>query len=75
MPQNVFDIKAFCESHRISRSFFYKLLEEGQGPRLMKLGRRILISAESAAEWRAEMERRTHAAREGAVDSLRRGDA
>jgi predicted DNA-binding transcriptional regulator AlpA len=52
----VFDIKSFCESHRISRSFLYKLIAEGRGPRLMKLGRRTLISIEAAAEWRARME-------------------
>jgi len=59
-PQ-VFDIKSFCETHKISRSFLYRLIGEGRGPRLMKLGRRTLISAESAAEWRAQMEETTHA--------------
>ena len=55
-PNHVFDVNAFCEAHKISRSFLYKLIAEGQGPRLMKLGRRTLISAEAAAEWRAQME-------------------
>ncbi len=63
---NVFDIKNFCLTHKISRSFLYKLIGEGNGPRLMKLGRRTLISAESAAEWRARMEERTFSAGEGA---------
>lgn len=53
---HVFDINGFCETHKISRSFLYKLIAEGHGPRLMKLGRRTLISAEAAAEWRAQME-------------------
>ena len=52
----VFDVNTFCESHKISRSFLYKLIAEGRGPRIMKLGRRTLISVESAAEWRARME-------------------
>jgi predicted DNA-binding transcriptional regulator AlpA len=52
----VFDVSSFCESHKISRSFLYKLIAEGRGPRLMKLGRRTLISVEAAAEWRARME-------------------
>lgn len=57
MPQQeVFDISTFCEVHKISRSFLYKLIAEQRGPRVMKLGRRTLISAEAAAEWRARME-------------------
>ena len=51
-----FSIKEFCELHAISRSFFYVLREKGEGPRLMKVGRRTLISAEAAAEWRKNME-------------------
>lgn len=51
-----FSIKEFCEQHTISRSFFYVLLEKGEAPRVMKVGRRTLISAEAAAEWRKSME-------------------
>lgn len=51
-----FSIKEFCELHAISRSFFYVLREKGEAPRLMKVGRRTLISAEAAAEWRRTME-------------------
>lgn len=51
-----FSIKEFCELHAISRSFFYVLREKGEAPRLMKVGRRTLISAEAAAEWRKSME-------------------
>lgn len=51
-----FSIKEFCELHAISRSFFYVLREKGEAPRLMKVGRRTLISAEAAAEWRKNME-------------------
>ena len=50
----------FCFEHgRISLAFFHKLVNEGKGPRLMKIGRRTLISAEAAAEWRAKMEAET----------------
>lgn len=52
-------IAVFCDDHNISRAFFYKLQAEGKGPRLMKIGRRILVSAEAAAEWRARMEAAT----------------
>jgi predicted DNA-binding transcriptional regulator AlpA len=49
-------IKQFCADHGISRSFFYKLLQQGCGPRVTKLGARTLVSAEAAAAWRAMME-------------------
>jgi predicted DNA-binding transcriptional regulator AlpA len=49
-------IKQFCADHGISRSFFYKLIAEGRGPRLCKLGARTLISAEAAADWRRGLE-------------------
>lgn len=49
-------IKEFCRDHSISRSFFYKLLRNNQGPRLTKIGGRTFISLEAAAEWRKSME-------------------
>lgn len=52
----VFDVSAFCTAHKISRSFFYRLISEGRGPRLLKLGKRTLISVEAAAEWRMRIE-------------------
>ena len=51
-------IDTFCRRFGISRAFFYLLQKRGQGPRTMKLGRRVLISAEAAEEWRRQMERR-----------------
>lgn len=54
-----FNVMTFCESHGISRSLFYGLVSQGRGPRLMKVGKRTLISAEAAAEWRARMEKQT----------------
>lgn len=52
-----YTVAQFCADHNISRTHFYQLVKDGKGPRLMKLGRRVLISAESAADWRREMER------------------
>lgn len=57
--RSAYSIDAFCKAHDISRAFFYELGEAGLGPRLMKLGRRVLISQEAAADWRREMEERT----------------
>lgn len=58
MSKLVYTVSEFCAAHGdISRSFFYKLLKQGKAPRLMKVGSRVLISAEAAAEWRAKMEK------------------
>lgn len=69
MPnQFAFSVAQFCEGHDITKVLFYKLLKEGRGPRIMKVGTRTLISAEAAADWRREME-------EGAQVSVRSGSA
>ena len=52
-----YSIAEFCEAHNISRATFYSLLESGRGPVVMKVGRRRLISNESAGRWRARMEK------------------
>lgn len=52
-----FSVPEFCDSHRISRAKFYAELKNGNGPRIMKVGRRTLISLEAAADWRRAMER------------------
>jgi hypothetical protein len=51
-----YSIDEFCRTHRIARSFLYKLWGEGRGPRVMRVGSRRLISLEDAADWRREME-------------------
>jgi hypothetical protein len=50
----VYSIRAFIRAHGISYGMFYKLVREGKGPKLMKVGTRRLISVEEAARWRAE---------------------
>jgi predicted DNA-binding transcriptional regulator AlpA len=60
-----FDVEQFCRCHNISRALLYKLWKEGKGPRIMKLGRRTLISREACVEWRARMERVTADAERG----------
>lgn len=52
-------IPQFCDGHNISRTHFYELVKQGKAPRLMKIGRRTLISAEAAADWRKRMEEET----------------
>ena len=61
MNKPSYTVAEFCYAHgNISKSFLYKLINEGNGPRLMKIGRRTLISAEAAADWRAKMEAQTN---------------
>ena len=66
--QQVYDVSGFCKTHNISRAFFYKLQQLGRGPKVMKVGKRTLVSAAAAAEWRERMEKgcsSLHGARDG----------
>jgi predicted DNA-binding transcriptional regulator AlpA len=56
---SMLSVPVFLSEHGLSRSLFYRLVKEGRGPRLTKIGRRTLISSEAAAEWRTRMERET----------------
>lgn len=56
---DVHDINSFCSAHKISRALFYLLVKKGRGPRIMKAGRRTLITKEAAAKWREKMEQET----------------
>ena len=56
MSQQAFTVDEFCQGHRISRAGFYNLLKAGQGPRVMRVGGRVLVSVEAAADWRRAME-------------------
>lgn len=52
-----YSIQHFCITHGISRATFYNLVKKQMAPRLMKVGKRTLVSAEAAAEWRVRMEK------------------
>jgi predicted DNA-binding transcriptional regulator AlpA len=56
---SMLSVPVFLAEHGISRSLFYRLIKEGKGPRIAKIGGRTLITAEAAAEWRARMEQET----------------
>lgn len=56
MNECAFSIQKFCEAHAISRSMLFQLWKAGQGPAVMKIGRRTLISREAAEAWRRQME-------------------
>jgi predicted DNA-binding transcriptional regulator AlpA len=53
-PQ-AYSIAQFCTAHSISRATFYNLLNQGRAPAVMKVGKRTLISIESALEWRERL--------------------
>ncbi|WP_036016756.1 hypothetical protein [Bradyrhizobium sp. WSM1743] len=52
-----FSIAEFRASYGFSEGFYRKLRKEGKGPREMRLGRRVIISATAIAEWERERER------------------
>jgi hypothetical protein len=52
-----YTIAEFCRLHgQLSEATFFNLRKRGDGPVVMKVGRRTMISAESAAAWRQRME-------------------
>jgi predicted DNA-binding transcriptional regulator AlpA len=56
MDKDAYDVIEFCHRHAISRSAFYNSLKAGTGPRIMRVGARVLISKEAAEAWRRERE-------------------
>jgi hypothetical protein len=56
MERQAYSIQEFCTRHSLSRAGFYNLLKAGLAPATMVVGRRRLISEESAAAWRRRME-------------------
>lgn len=61
-----FSVAEFCEKHRITKPHLYELFKRGTGPRIMKVGRRTLISIEAAADWRRQMEQGAQLSRRSA---------
>jgi hypothetical protein len=51
-----FSIPEWAERNRVSVSLYHKLQKEGLGPRVMRVGKRTLISAEADAQWRRDRE-------------------
>lgn len=49
-------IPEFCERNNFSRAHFYNIVKAGIGPRVMRVGKRVLITPSAAAEWRRERE-------------------
>ena len=51
-----YSIREFCEAHRISESFYFKIRALGLGPRESRTLDKVTISNEAAADWRASRE-------------------
>lgn len=47
-----YSIDDFCARNSISRAMYYLLKAEGDAPKEMRFGTKVLISKEAAAEWR-----------------------
>lgn len=58
----VLSVNEFCDFTRIKRSRFFRMQQEGTGPRTFKVGRQRLISRASAEEWIALQEQRSNVA-------------
>ena len=56
-PVAALSVPEFCEAFRLSTDMFGKMQREGWAPRTMRVGRRVLISVESAEQWRRDRER------------------
>jgi hypothetical protein len=65
-PRGAYTLKEFAEAHGISYDMVRKLMRQGLAPRLMRIGRRPLISIEAAVAWRRDREAAT-AKREAAT--------
>lgn len=46
-------IPEFCITYKITKSHLYKLWNESQGPKRLKIGKRVLIRVADADEWLA----------------------
>ena len=53
------EVKVFCTRNCICKALFYKLLKQGAGPQITKIGSRTLIRPEAETDWRKQMEQQT----------------
>ncbi len=55
MPKT-YTVKQFTQAYNLSRSTVYRMWRDGRGPRVLRVGRKVLISVEAAEEWVRAME-------------------
>lgn len=56
-------IRQFCDYTQSSERLFQVLKAQGRGPRITRIGRRVLIPKEAMDEWLKERERAEHSPR------------
>jgi hypothetical protein len=54
---DAYSIEEFCRRHSISQGTYYNLRNAGKGPQEGKVLGRVLITKESAQDWRKEIVR------------------
>ncbi len=52
-------LSEFAQMVGVSKRLIYKLVEQGDAPPLIRIGRRVLIRREAAERWLAEREAQT----------------
>jgi predicted DNA-binding transcriptional regulator AlpA len=57
--KDAYNVQEFCQRHGISRAALYNAIKAKHGPRLMRVGNRVMISREAAEAWRREREEAT----------------
>jgi len=53
---NMLSIKQFVKHFNVSRGTLYRLWDRGEGPRTVRVGRRVLIPLDRAYEWVRSLE-------------------
>jgi len=56
-PDKDRSIEGFCRRQNISKSFFYKLKEQGKAPRVAHVGARRIVTPEAERDWVRDRER------------------
>lgn len=51
LPQLALSVEQFCREANIGRSLFFQLLAEGRGPRVKRIGRKLLVPRREAERW------------------------
>ncbi|QBQ97859.1 helix-turn-helix domain-containing protein [Paraburkholderia pallida] len=55
-------VNEFCKLMHISRAMLTKLRQRGEGPEIMFVGRKVLITHRAAEQWARELETKSKAA-------------
>lgn len=56
MEDLAYTIQESVQIAKVSRAKFYQLWDQGKGPRTFKVGRKVLISADSLRQWIKSLE-------------------